>query len=245
MTGDRRLRILARLVRDVTSDVPGEVATTQLCLASTEVTGMSGAGVMLMADDIPLGSVCTTDEVSHLVERLQHDLGEGPCIDAYRQDKPVLEPDLAGPAFRRWIAFTPPAVDAGVRAIFGYPLQVGDARLGALNFYRDRPGAPTDDQHADALVLAGIVANSVLLMQAEAPPGALAAELETGFDLHYVVHQAAGMVSAQLDTTVAQALIRLRARAFADGRHVADVARDVVSRSLRFFPDADEVDPSS
>ena len=43
------------------------------------------------------GSVCTTNEVSDLIERLQYDLGEGPCVDAYQQDRPVLEPDLARP----------------------------------------------------------------------------------------------------------------------------------------------------
>ncbi len=53
-------------------------------------------------------------------------------------------------------------------------------------------------------------------MQARALPGALAARLEPGSDFHYVVHQAAGMVSAQLDIIVGQALIRLRAYAYAN-----------------------------
>ena len=71
-------------------------------------------------------------------------------------------------------------------------------------------------------------------MQAGAPPGALATELEAGSDFHFVVHQAAGMVSAQLDVSVAEALIRLRAHAFANDRPLTDVAQDVVARRLRF-----------
>ena len=59
---------------------------------------MTGAGIMLMSGDVPHGSLCTTDEVSALIERLQYDLGEGPCVDAYQLDRPVLEPDLAEPA---------------------------------------------------------------------------------------------------------------------------------------------------
>ena len=71
-------------------------------------------------------------------------------------------------------------------------------------------------------------------MQAGAPPGALAAELEAGSDFHFVVHQAAGIVSAQLDVSVAEALIRLRAHAFANDRLLTDVAQDVVAHRLRF-----------
>ena len=118
--------------------------------------------------------------VSALIEELQFVLGEGPCMDAYEQQRPVLEPDLGAASTTRWLAFTTPAVEAGVRAVFGFPLQLGAVRLGALNLYRDRPGRLTDDQHADALVMADVAARAVLLMQANAPPGALAAELEAG-----------------------------------------------------------------
>ena len=59
--------------------------------------GVTGAGVMLMSGDIPRGSLCTTDEVSQLIEELQYTMGEGPCVDAYQQDNVVAEPDLADP----------------------------------------------------------------------------------------------------------------------------------------------------
>ena len=198
---------------------------------------MTGAGIMLMSADVPRGSVCTTNEVSALVEQLQYTLGEGPCVDAYRQDRPVLEPDLAHPVTSRWVAFTGPAIEAGVRAVFGFPLRVGAVRLGALNLYRDRPGPLSDEHHADALVLAHIAAEAVLMLQANAPPGKLAEELETGADFHYVVHQASGMVAAQLDISVGQALIRLRAHAFGNDRPLPQVAAAVVGRTLLFEHD--------
>jgi len=125
-------------------------------------------------------------------------------------------------------------VAAGVRAVFGFPLQVGGVRLGALNLYRTRPGALGDEQHANALVMADVVAQAVLLLQANASPGEVSAELEAEADFQYVVHQAAGMVAVQLNITVAQALVRLRAHAFAADEPLADVARDVVTRALRF-----------
>ncbi|MDZ7679930.1 MAG: GAF and ANTAR domain-containing protein [Acidimicrobiales bacterium] len=238
--GERRLRILGRLAEGD----PDDGASQRLCRVCAEATVMTGAGIMLMSGDVPRGSVCTTDGVSHLIEQLQYDLGEGPCVDAYQLDLPVLEPDLADPVTPRWLAFTPPATAAGARAVFGFPLRVGAVRLGALNLYCDRSGPLTDEQHADALVMAEVAAQSVLLLQAKAPEGMVAAELEAGADFQYVVHQAAGMVAAQLDTSVADAHIRLRAHAFGADRHVDDVGRDVVARMLRFDPASGEAKPT-
>ncbi len=212
-----------------TGAAPG---TTPLCAVSAEITGMAGAGIMLMSGDVARGSFCTSDDVSNLVEELQFTLGEGPCVDAYHLDRPVLEPDLADPAERRWVAFTPPALEAGVRAIFGFPLQVGSVRLGALNLYRARPGPLTDEQHADCLVVADVAARAVLDLQAEAA-GVAPEEDLLGVNLQLVVHQAAGMGSVQLGVSVAEALVRLRAFAFSQDRLLADVAGDVVSRTLR------------
>lgn len=157
------------------------------------------------------GSVCTTDSVSALLEDLQFTLGEGPCMDRVQRgpgsDRTgavgALHPSLAGLRHRR--------LAAGVRAVFGFPIRVGAVQLGALNLYRSTPGPLTAEQHADTLVLADLAAEIILLLQAEAPPGELAAELESSASLHYVVHQASGMVAAQLGVGVEHALVRLRA----------------------------------
>jgi hypothetical protein len=230
VAGDRLQRILAQL----SSGGETEPGTARLCAVCADVAAMSGAGIMLMSGDIPRGSVCTTNEVSALIEELQYTLGEGPCVDAHLQHRPVLEPDLADPVTPRWLAFSAPAVEAGARAVFGFPLQVGAIRLGALNLYRDRPGPLGDELHADSLVMADVAAKAVLAWQAHAPPGALAAELEAGANFGFVVHQASGMVAAQLDVTVAEALIRLRAYAFGNDRMLSEVAEAVMARRLRF-----------
>jgi len=238
MSAERRRRILDRLVEGDT----GSLGTKRLCQVCAEVVGVSGAGIMLMAGDVPHGSACTTDDVSALIEELQYSLSEGPCIDAYHHARPVSEPDLACPRTPRWIGFTGPAVEAGVRAVFGFPLQIGAVRLGALNLYRDEPGPLSGEQHADALLMADIAAEAILSLQADSLPGQLAAQLEAGGDFQDVVHQASGMVSVQLQITVGQALIRLKAHAFGNGRPLPEVARDVVARTLR-FDTSTETDP--
>jgi hypothetical protein len=123
-------------------------------------------------------------------------------------------PTWPTPATPRWLAFSPPALAAGTRAVFGFPLQVGAVRLGAMNLYRDRPGKLSDDQHADALVMADVAAQAVLAMQANAPLDTVATELEAGANFHLVEHQASGMVATQLGISVGEALVRLRAYAF-------------------------------
>jgi hypothetical protein len=188
---------------------------------------------MLMSGEIPRGSLCTTDQVSELIEELQYTLGEGPCVDAHQKGNVVAEPDLADPVARRWPAFSPPAVQAGVRAVFGFPLRTGTVRLGALNLYRNLPGPLTGEQHADALVVADVAARWVLEAQAGAPSGIVAEELEAGADFHFAVHNAAGIVSVQKGITVTEALIRLRAFAFSSDRLLADVAQDVIGHRLR------------
>ena len=228
MAGERLSRILAAL-----SDGGEAWSSARLCGACPGIVGVNGAVVMLMSGDMPRGSLCATDEVSQLIEELQYTLGEGPCVDAYQQDEVVAEPDLADPVTPRWLAFTGPALRAGVRAVFGFPLRAGTVRLGALNLYRDSPGPLTGDQHADALVVAEVAARWVLEAQAGAPPDMVAAELEAGADFHFTVHNAAGIVSAQQDISVTEALIRLRAFAFSSDRRLADVAQDVIARRLR------------
>ena len=228
MPGERLRRILAEL-----SDGESMWPAARLCAVGPQITGANGVGVMLMSGDIPSGSLCSSDEVSELIEELQYTLGEGPCVDAYQQDKIVTEPDLADPQTRRWFAFTPPVLEAGVRAVFGFPLRVGTVRLGALNLYRDQPGELTTEQHADALVLADVTANWVLDAQAGAPSGVVAEQLEASADFHFAVHNAAGIVSVQEGISVTEALIRLRAFAYSNGRPLAYVAQDVIAHRLR------------
>lgn len=228
MPADRLLRILARLSAGSAAPEPA-----RLCEVCADVALMSGAGIMLMTGEVQQGSVCSSNPTSNVIEELQYTFGEGPCLDAHQENRPVSEPDLAEVGAIRWLAFTPPAVAAGARAVFGFPLQVGGVRLGALNLYRDRPGPMTDGQYADSLVLADVAAQALLAMQAHASPGALGAELEEGANFRFVVHQASGMVAAQLGASVGEALVRLRAYAFGTDRLLADVAEAVVARKLR------------
>jgi hypothetical protein len=240
MGADRLFDILARLA-EKGSSFP---SSASLCEVAIDVSDTSGAGIMLNVGDEARGTLYSSDTVSALIEELQFTLGEGPCVDAHTQGRPVLEPDLVTPTVPRWMFFTPQAIQGGARALFGFPLTVGAIRLGALNLYRDRSGPLSDEEHADCLVVAGVIARTILSVQSGAPPGSLATQLESGANLRLVVHQASGMASVQLGTSVADALVRLRAFAFRNDLPIDDVATSVIDRRLRFDdPEITETPP--
>lgn len=191
---------------------------------------MAGASIMLSSNGLSVCSV-SSGEVGGLMEDLQYTLGEGPSLDADRLGRPVLEPDLAEPAAPRWLAFAGSALDADVRAVFAFPLRSPSTSLGALGLYASRPGPLRDDQHAAALMVAAITARSVL----RAPWQSMNLEeiAEGGWDFRPVVHQATGMVAAQLGIALDEASVLLRAHAMGIDRPIIDVARDVVVGRLR------------
>ena len=204
-----------------------------LCSASAMIVGVAGAGMVLMSQSQSLGSVCVSDARTAAVEDVQYSLGEGPCLDAFRSHEPVLVPDLANLESSRWAGFRVGALEAGVVAAFGFPLLVGDTCIGALDLYHDATGALTAEQLADAETVAHVAARSLLTWQAVAEEDSLAWQLER-VPLHRAaVHQAAGMVSVQASVSVDDALVMLRAHAFAEAQPVGEVAADVVAGRLR------------
>jgi hypothetical protein len=223
----------------------GRATGGRLVGACVEALDVTGAGIMLMVDDEHRGTFACSDAVIGVVEELQFTLGEGPCVDTYRSSEPVLEPNLPDPSVVRWPGFTGPAVNAGVQAIFGFPLLVGTQRIGALDLYLDYPGELRPDQVSDALILAGVAAHAILDAQAIAPEGELAQEIEAVTAPRAVVHQAAGMGMLQLSVSVAEALSRIRALAYAEGRSTDAVARDIVERRLRLDDDKPQPEPEA
>jgi hypothetical protein len=211
----------------------------RLCAECLSALSVSGAGVALMTADGPSGVVlAATDGRARQLEELQFALGEGPCVEASGGGRPVLEPDLvaAGPA--RWPRFGAAVLAAGVRAIFAFPLRVGAIRVGVLDLYRDAPGHLTILELADAAAFAEAATVVVLHLQDHDEHDGMNSALMGPIDSQAEVHQATGMITIQLGVSLAEALLRLRAHAYASGRTVSAIAADVVHRRM-FFDDSE------
>ena len=207
---------------------------TSLCVAFTEVLGVSGAGLVLMSSGRSLGCVGVSDRVTEVIEQLEYTLGDGPCVDAFNRKVPVFDPDLADEQSIRWPEFRRGALEAGVHAAFGFPLLVDWVCIGSLNLYNNEAGALTDDQIGDARVVASVAGRTLLAWQAGAPPGSIAWQLEYVPNHRMAVHQATGRISVQAGVSLADALVLLRAYAFAEDELISDVAIDVAEGGLRF-----------
>jgi hypothetical protein len=118
-------------------------------------------------------------------------------------------------------------------AEFSLPLTAAPGGIGTLDLCRDRPGMLSEEHLADALVTADIARDAVLYQQYMPGGGGVTELLDMGAD-RIVIHQATGMIAAQLNDTTSNALARLRAAAFASGRPMYDIAQDVVERRMRF-----------
>jgi hypothetical protein len=229
----RRARIMAAVTgRDSAAGVGHLVK--RLCQLAVDEMALSGCALVLMSGTESASVLAAVGRHASTVTGLQMDLGEGPCLQAYASGIPVLLPDLAAGNANRWPAFAAAARAAGVHAEFSLPLTVGPGGIGTLDLCRDRPGMLNDEHLADALVTADIARDAVLYQQCT-PEGATLAELlDMGGTDRIVVHQATGMIAAQLNDSISNALARLRAAAFASGRPMDDIAQDVVERRLRF-----------
>ena len=223
----------------------GRVSAADVCAAVVPAVQVTGAWLSAALDAQAGHLMQVTDEVSRQLAELQLTLGEGPLFDASVSGGPVLASDLAdGTSRARWPAFAPAASQAGAAAVFVFPLVVGAIRAGVLGLYRDRPGSLSDFQLGDALTFADTATMLLLDGQVGAGgatgpgdgPGGQPAGLAS---YRAEIDQATGMLTEQLGVNITDAFVRLRAYAYVNDLQLADVARDIVARRLRLFPDPD------
>jgi GAF domain-containing protein/ANTAR domain-containing protein len=234
-------KTLAEIVADGGAAAPGRI-----CEACVAVLPVSRAAVTMMASPNRQEPIYASDDVAAHLDELQFTLGEGPCVEAFTEGRPVLVPDLTDVTDSRWPMFVAAARRTSIRALYVLPLQVGAIGIGVLDLYRDEPGMLLPAELAGALRAADAILWTLLGMRSGDPPDEAAPVMQpgrsadphgwsTGSPLnHTAVYQATGMIMAQLDVPAETALSRLRAHAFVHDRSIDDIARDVVARRLRF-----------
>jgi hypothetical protein len=203
-----------------------------LAVAAVDGMGLGGMSASAMRGTTSQIPVFGSDPTARSLEDLQFAVGEGPCVDAYTSIAPVLVADLGGHG--AWPAFTPPAVDIGVAAVFAYPLHVAGVCIGALDLYADRPRRLGPDEAAGGALIAAAASRLILAMVA--PGSAFGGRLAATASVRNPAHQASGMVAVQLDVAPDVALDALRAYAWLHDRSLDDVAAEVIARRLRFGP---------
>jgi hypothetical protein len=233
---DQSLRIAVAFAREAAKS-----PEARLCSACVDVLDVTGAGITIMGGG-QAGPVCVSNPRMAALEDLQYTTGEGPCHDAFKSNMFVHAPRLDGSVSALWPSFVDLAHSTGVGAVFAYPLSAKGAKIGVLTLYQDNAGELSATQHEDSIAMVEVLTETVLSLQDAAPVGTLAADLDDVVAYRAEIHQASGMVSVQLQVPVAEALLRIRAYAFAEGRPLGTVAGDIVARRLRLTNDRDDRD---
>ena len=232
---------------------PETALIARICQACVRTLQMTGAAVSVMTRAGHQGTVHATDAVAAMLDDLHFGLGEGPAVAAFRGRQPVFVDDLASrPRAARWPAFTPAALELGVRSIAAFPLLIGAAELGVLVAHGDEPADFELQQRTGGSRLADAASLALLDLMGEAKTYGVDGNSGDGHspDSHspdghsgdgdgdgaaffrVEVYQAAGMVTVQLGVTIDEAMVRLRAYAYAHDMSVLAVSRAVVRREL-------------
>ena len=231
MSDRRAIRIAVAFARQAAS-----VPAARLCGACVDVLRVAGAGITLMSGT-NVGPVCSSNERTRLLENLQFSLGEGPCHDAFMTGLVVLAPNLAQVSGGRWPNYSVPALAIGASGVFAFPLHVGEGRIGVLTVYQDEPGDLSESQTDDCVILAEVLAETIIGMQRRSERDVLVDELNDESAHRAEIHQASGVLAIQLGVDVGEALARLRAFAFSTDRSVESVAGDILAHRLRLSDD--------
>ncbi|MBO9047133.1 GAF and ANTAR domain-containing protein [Curtobacterium flaccumfaciens pv. flaccumfaciens] len=211
-----------------------EISDDQLSRPFALALPMGGVSISTFGDLCPSETVSATDEVATRVDEIQFDLSEGPCWAALATDAPVLETDLVQRPNAAWPAFNEAVRSEPVGAVFAFPVAFGPFPLGAVDVYVPQPATIEDDTVRQAMTLASAVSRRVLRRALRSIADEDDALLDRSPSSRRVVHQATGVVLAQLDISPEDAYLLLQGHAFARRTTMRRVAEEILDGTVRF-----------
>ncbi|MFW7415873.1 GAF and ANTAR domain-containing protein [Demequina sp. SO4-18] len=212
-----------------------------LCAPFVTDLGVSGASISVVSYGGLQSTVCSSDATVARAEALQFELGEGPHWDALASRAPVFATDLNAPTESRWPLLSDGVRGLGIASIFAFPMVMGAALVGVVDLYSTKARSVDQEFIAKASLAAGRVAMGAVQQALRSATDPRSAESPMAPALRREVHQATGMIIAQLDISATDAFSRLQGHSFATGRPIAEVAHEVVRGGLAFdnLPDDD------
>jgi GAF domain-containing protein len=210
-----------------TSPVTVEEALDRVVEAADALFGVDGTALMLVDRDQVLRNLAASDLRAALLEELQAEHGEGPCVDAFDDKEPVSADDLAREA--RWPAFAPDAARRHLLAVLASPIPYSEQAVGVVAVFAAEPHPWTEAEREAIVAFTDLVALLILNAMEATERGRLAAELQVALDSRVVIEQAKGVLVGRHGLTTRQAFERLRRQARDQRRPLPEVARAVVS----------------
>lgn len=171
-------------------------------------------------------TLCASSPNASTLDHWQFTLDQGPCLDAATGGRTVSA-SIASPEGAPWPLLAEKATELGYLAIGGVPLAVSGRIFGAINL-QAVVATLDEDTVEDAEEVARQLSGPIVERLAETAPALV------NLSHHATVHQAVGMISAQMRIGIEDAMAVLRAHAWTEGRLLVRIAEEVVDRHLTF-----------
>lgn len=201
---------------------------TERCVS---LLGMTEAGVVLADSQGQLRALASSSERMHLIELIEVQRQDGPCLDCWRSGEAVREDHLTE-ATARWPHFAPAALEAGFGSVYAIPMRLRDERLGALNLFANGPRGLVAPDETLAQALADVATIGILNERFIRQREEVSEQLQIAFTTRVVLEQAKGVVAQANSTDMDEAFALLRGYARHHNLLLSDVAKRVIAREL-------------
>lgn len=203
-----------------------------LVLSCLDLLDIDQAGILLTDQRGSLRLVAASSEATRLVELLQLQSEEGPCLECVATGTPITVPDLSTQQ-ERWPTFSPAAMSVGFSSVHALPLRLREQTIGGLNlFTTGARRSLDDDDRRIAQALADVATIGILQQRSISRSSLLAEQLQSALNSRIVVEQAKGVLAERGTLDMQSAFARLRDYARAHHQKLSDVAANVVHERL-------------
>lgn len=210
-----------------------DIADLFLDLAGScvELLDVTAAGLMLVDANGRLRVMASSSERSRLLELMEIQNDEGPCLDCHQSGTAVIASDLAA-SRDRWPNFTAEAMRVGFRAIYALPMRLRSNTIGALNLFHREPDLLAEPVLRIGQALADVATIAILQQRAVQSSLEISNQLQTALDTRVVIEQAKGVVAGRLGVDMSLAFDLLRNHARQARIRLSEVARSIVAGEL-------------
>ncbi len=194
------------------------------------IPGADGAGLTLF-HDAKADTVVASETFVEQIDRIQYELGEGPCITAAEQSRTVRSGSLGDDS--EWPRFGPRASGLGVHSVLSLPLLTGEGAIGSMNVYAHQLDA--FDGRATELgeLYATPAAISVQNARALSTATQLVQQLEQALTSRAIIDHAIGILISRSGSTPAEAFARLRVLSQSENTKLVTIAQSIVDEAAR------------
>ena len=196
--------------------------------ACVEVLGVTAAGIMLADQRKSLRVFASSNEETRILELLELQNNDGPCLEAFRTGTPIEGTDLSR-FTTRWPRFTAAAMSAGFNTAYAVPMRLRDQTIGALNLFQAGSEPLGTHKVSVARVLADMAAIGIINHWSLRQQEVLAQQLQSALNTRVIIEQAKGVVAERQGISLGEAFEYLRSTARSTQRPIADVAIETVS----------------